>query len=204
VVTVLSEYSRINRVFQASYMTNASSLHLHHCDQCHPHYNLQASSSNNQPSSPRPSSLRTSSRTNESLSHRLGSISISASTGAISPSPPLRIHFRLLLGDYLKLIVNLGFLTTDTISHIIEFPNVFNSRTCQVVLGAGAMRSAGLKNITAKHLALASQRLSIVIALIPHIHKTFRRHLSPKQEVMLGRIRPTQARLPGCTRTRDP
>lgn len=28
----------------------------------------------------------------------------------------------------------------------------FNSRTCQVVLGAGAMRSAGLKNITAKHL----------------------------------------------------
>ena len=31
----------------------------------------------------------------------------------------------------------------------------FNSRTCQVVLGAGAMRSAGLKNITARHLGMA-------------------------------------------------
>jgi vacuolar protein sorting-associated protein 54 len=47
------------------------------------------------------------------------------------------------------------------------------------------MRSAGLKNITAKHLALASQSLSIVIALIPYIRETFRRHLSPKQAVML-------------------
>ena len=91
----------------------------------------------------------------------------------------------LLLVDYLKVIVNLSLLTTDTMSRIIEFLKAFNSRTCQVVLGAGAMRSAGLKNITAKHLALASQSLSIVIALIPYIRETFRRHLSPKQAVML-------------------
>jgi len=91
----------------------------------------------------------------------------------------------LLLGDYLKVIVNLGLLATDTMSRIIEFPKAFNSRTCQVALGAGAMRSAGLKNTTAKHLALASQSLSIVIALIPYICETFRRHLSPKQAVML-------------------
>jgi vacuolar protein sorting-associated protein 54 len=82
-------------------------------------------------------------------------------------------------------IINLSLLTTDTMSRIIEFLKAFNSRTCQVVLGAGAMRSAGLKNITAKHLALASQSLSIVIALIPYIRETFRRHLSPKQAVML-------------------
>ena len=76
-----------------------------------------------------------------------------------------------------------------------------------MVLGAGAMRSAGLKNITAKHLgeymhslpwsnsriydvlllllALASQSLSIMISLIPYIRETFRRHLSQKQAVML-------------------
>ncbi|KPV75617.1 uncharacterized protein RHOBADRAFT_13664 [Rhodotorula graminis WP1] len=70
-------------------------------------------------------------------------------------------------------------------SKIIEFMKVFNSRTCQVVLGAGAMRSAGLKNITAKHLALASQALSIMIALIPYIREAVRRHLNPKQAVML-------------------
>ena len=57
-----------------------------------------------------------------------------------------------LLLEYLKLVVNLPMLNTDTMSRVIEFLKAFNSRTCQVVLGAGAMRSAGLKNITAKHL----------------------------------------------------
>lgn len=113
----------------------------------------------------------------------------------------------LLLVDYLKVIMNLPMLTTDTMSRVIELLKAFNSRTCQVVLGAGAMRSAGLKNITAKHLgeymhghpwrnshiydvllpllALASQSLSIMISLIPYIRETFRRHLSQKQAVML-------------------
>ncbi|TFK92261.1 Vps54-domain-containing protein [Polyporus arcularius HHB13444] len=91
----------------------------------------------------------------------------------------------MLLLDYLKVIVNLPLLTMDTMSRIIELLKSFNSRTCQVVLGAGAMRSAGLKNITAKHLALASQSLAIMISLIPYIRETFRRHLSQKQAVML-------------------
>ena len=59
-----------------------------------------------------------------------------------------------LLLDYLRVVVNLSLLTTDTMSRVIEFLKAFNSRTCQVVLGAGAMRSAGLKNITAKHLGM--------------------------------------------------
>ncbi|KAG9041663.1 hypothetical protein FS837_011927 [Tulasnella sp. UAMH 9824] len=90
-----------------------------------------------------------------------------------------------LLMDYLKVIVNIPLLTTDAMSRIIEYLKAFNSRTCQVVLGAGAMRSAGLKNITAKHLALASQSLSIMIALVPYIRETLRRHLNPKQAVIL-------------------
>jgi len=108
-----------------------------------------------------------------------------------------------LLLDYFKIIMNLSMLTTDTMSRIIEFLKAFNSRTCQVVLGAGAMRSAGLRVITAKHLgildstpqegvstdalttALASQSLSIVIALVPYVRETFRRHLSTHQSVML-------------------
>ncbi|CAL1705267.1 unnamed protein product [Somion occarium] len=91
----------------------------------------------------------------------------------------------LLLVDYLKVIMNLPMLTTDTMSRVIELLKAFNSRTCQVVLGAGAMRSAGLKNITAKHLALASQSLSIMISLIPYVRETFRRHLNQKQAVIL-------------------
>lgn len=58
----------------------------------------------------------------------------------------------VLLLDYLKVIMNLPMLITDVMSRVIEFLKAFNSRTCQVVLGAGAMRSAGLRVITAKHL----------------------------------------------------
>ncbi|KAH9989944.1 Vps54-like protein-domain-containing protein [Russula vinacea] len=153
---------------------------------------LLAPGSDSRPSSPRPSSPRPTSPRPSSPRVR---------TNGVSSPPPTRKYLRieershfavsatqdtlLLLVDYLKVIVNLSLLTTDTMSRIIEFLKAFNSRTCQVVLGAGAMRSAGLKNITAKHLALASQSLSIVIALIPYIRETFRRHLSPKQAVML-------------------
>jgi vacuolar protein sorting-associated protein 54 len=87
--------------------------------------------------------------------------------------------------EYLKIVVNIPLLTTDAMSKIVEFLKQFNSRTCQVVLGAGAMRSAGLKNITAKHLALACQCLSILISLIPYVRELLRRHLNQKQAVML-------------------
>ncbi|KAK0562816.1 hypothetical protein OC861_005128 [Tilletia horrida] len=90
-----------------------------------------------------------------------------------------------LLSEYLRVVINLPLLTMEAMSRVVEFLKQFNSRTCQVVLGAGAMRSAGLKNITAKHLALASQSLSVMITLIPYIREAVRRHLSPKQAVML-------------------
>lgn len=89
-----------------------------------------------------------------------------ASTNGTATSKHIRIEDRTyfavsattevlkLLVDYVKVIVNLSMLTIDTMSRVIEFLKAFNSRTCQVVLGAGAMRSAGLKNITAKHLGI--------------------------------------------------
>lgn len=48
------------------------------------------------------------------------------------------------------------------------------------------MRSAGLKNITAKHLALASQSLGVMIALIPKLKECIARHLSAKQVGLLS------------------
>jgi len=51
-------------------------------------------------------------------------------------------------------------------------------------LGAGATRTAGLKNITTKHLALASQALSFITAMIPYVREFFRRH-SPGAGQML-------------------
>ncbi|KAF3932995.1 hypothetical protein ABW20_dc0104522 [Dactylellina cionopaga] len=67
----------------------------------------------------------------------------------------------------------------DVAGNMLEFLKLFNSRVCQVILGAGATKSAGLKHITTKHLALASQALSIVVAVIPYIREAVRRHLGP-------------------------
>jgi vacuolar protein sorting-associated protein 54 len=59
---------------------------------------------------------------------------------------------------------------------LLDHLKLFNSLSCQLVLGAGATRSsAALRNINTKHLALASQALSFVIALIPYIREFVRR-----------------------------
>ena len=73
------------------------------------------------------------------------------------------------------LIVGIPFLTADITAGLLEYLKLFNSRSCQLVLGAGATRSAGLKNITTKNLALASQACSFLIALMPYIREFVRR-----------------------------
>jgi vacuolar protein sorting-associated protein 54 len=80
------------------------------------------------------------------------------------------------LENFLHLISGIPSMTNDVASSLISYLQLFNSRCTQLILGAGATRSAGLKNITTKHLALASQALSFTATLIPHIREFVRRH----------------------------
>ncbi|OAL28497.1 hypothetical protein AYO20_09445 [Fonsecaea nubica] len=68
-------------------------------------------------------------------------------------------------------------MSNEVAMSLLESLKLFNSRSSQLILGAGATRSAGLKNITTKHLALSSQGLSFIVALIPYVREFFRRHL---------------------------
>lgn len=68
-------------------------------------------------------------------------------------------------------------MSQEVATLLLESLKLFNSRSSQLILGAGATRSAGLKNITTKHLALSSQGLSFIVALIPYVREFFRRHL---------------------------
>ncbi|KAI9777469.1 MAG: Vacuolar protein sorting-associated protein 54 [Geoglossum umbratile] len=77
-------------------------------------------------------------------------------------------------------------MNQEVSSGLLDYLKLFNSRSCQLILGAGATRSAGLKNITTKHLALASQALSFIIALIPYIREFVRRHYSPSAPAVSG------------------
>ncbi|KAL1850293.1 hypothetical protein Plec18170_006988 [Paecilomyces lecythidis] len=78
--------------------------------------------------------------------------------------------------EFEHLLSNIPSMAQEIGSNLLECLKLFNSRSSQLILGAGATRSAGLKNITTKHLALSSQALSFIVALIPYIREFVRRH----------------------------
>ncbi|XP_060221177.1 vacuolar protein sorting-associated protein 54 isoform X2 [Meriones unguiculatus] len=73
-------------------------------------------------------------------------------------------------------------LTSIELLMILEY---FNSRSCQLVLGAGALQVVGLKTITTKNLALSSRCLQLIVHYIPVIRAHFEARLPPKQWSML-------------------
>lgn len=81
------------------------------------------------------------------------------------------------ISHFLTLITCLPSTIPTAVPALCEILRTFNSRSCQLILGAGATRSAGLKNITTKHLALASQGCSFVVALVPYLREGVRRHI---------------------------
>ncbi|KAF6219028.1 hypothetical protein HO133_005572 [Letharia lupina] len=80
------------------------------------------------------------------------------------------------IGQFEQLMTGIPSMTQELTPSLLEYLKLFNSRSSQLILGAGATRSAGLKNITTKHLALASQALSFVTALTPYVREFVRRH----------------------------
>ncbi|OJD16000.1 hypothetical protein AJ78_03792 [Emergomyces pasteurianus Ep9510] len=80
------------------------------------------------------------------------------------------------IDEFQHLMTGIPSMVQDIALNFLECLKLFNSRSSQLILGAGATRSAGLKNITTKHLALASQALSFITALIPYVREFLRRH----------------------------
>lgn len=80
------------------------------------------------------------------------------------------------MSNFLHLVVGIPSITSDVAKTLIKYLQFFDSRCKQLILGAGATRSAGLKNITTRHLASSSQALSFVANLIPYIREFVRRH----------------------------
>ncbi|CAL5410861.1 unnamed protein product [Camellia sinensis] len=72
-----------------------------------------------------------------------------------------------MLSEYIDMSNYLPVLSSEVVHRVVEILKFFNTRTCQLVLGAGAMQVSGLKSITSKHLALASQVVSFTYAIIP-------------------------------------
>ncbi|PSC74274.1 vacuolar sorting-associated chloroplastic [Micractinium conductrix] len=89
------------------------------------------------------------------------------------------------LRDYLAFRDVVPAFGAEVAQRVLELLKVFNSRTCQLVLGAGAMQVSGLKSITAKHLALSCQCLGAFMALHPSLVALFTQGLMPPRRDML-------------------
>ncbi|XP_078464612.1 vacuolar protein sorting-associated protein 54 isoform X1 [Lampetra planeri] len=87
--------------------------------------------------------------------------------------------------EYCQCVEDIPSVTTDMLPRLTDLLKHFNSRSCQLVLGAGALQVVGLKTITTKNLALASRCLQLILQYIPLIRAHFEARLQPKQYNML-------------------
>ncbi|XP_073698637.1 vacuolar protein sorting-associated protein 54-like [Garra rufa] len=91
---------------------------------------------------------------------------------------------RMIL-EYCQCVNDIPSITTDILTRLADLLKHFNSRSCQLVLGAGALQVVGLKTITTRNLALASRCLQLVVHYIPVIRAHFETRLQPKQYSIL-------------------
>lgn len=92
------------------------------------------------------------------------------------------------MSHFLHLMSGIPSMSSDVSSSLVAYLQLFNSRCTQLILGAGATKSAGLKNITTRHLALASQALAFISTLIPHVREFVRRHAGSGPNVNHGNV----------------
>ncbi|QSL64951.1 hypothetical protein MERGE_002255 [Pneumocystis wakefieldiae] len=82
----------------------------------------------------------------------------------------------LIFQSYAKLFILIPSMAYDISINLLELLELYNFKVSQLILGAGALKTLGFKTITARHLALASHSLSLIMHLISHILKFMKRH----------------------------
>eukprot|EP01122_Echinamoeba_exundans_P015605 TRINITY_DN7487_c0_g1_i1.p1 TRINITY_DN7487_c0_g1~~TRINITY_DN7487_c0_g1_i1.p1 ORF type:complete len:947 (-),score=198.23 TRINITY_DN7487_c0_g1_i1:92-2932(-) len=98
------------------------------------------------------------------------------------------LMFGKILHDYLICVDTLPVLNQDMITRLTEILQLFNRRTAELVLLREATKTANVKTVTASHLAIASQCLSLLISLIPNLGERLRKYLKPEQFARLDEL----------------
>jgi len=93
--------------------------------------------------------------------------------GEVFVVPDASHEFTLMLSDYCELCSLLPSISVELGLKTAELMKFFNSRICQLIIGAGAISVSGLKTITIRNLALAQRAVQLVIKIIPYIRKHF-------------------------------
>uniref|UniRef100_A0A8R1DJ79 Vacuolar protein sorting-associated protein 54 n=1 Tax=Caenorhabditis japonica TaxID=281687 RepID=A0A8R1DJ79_CAEJA len=90
-----------------------------------------------------------------------------------------------VLADYCEAIAEMPLFAQDWNSRVVELLKVFNSRCCQLILGAGALQIVGLKTISVRNLALAGRSLELVCRFIPFVRDEMDRILPDDRKTLL-------------------
>ena len=75
---------------------------------------------------------------------------------------------------------------TDVAHRVIELFRLFNGKMCQLVLGAGAMHTAGLKSISVKHLAISCEQIDLLFLLLSVLRDFFSERVSCRKQLLLN------------------
>lgn len=87
-----------------------------------------------------------------------------------------------IISEYCECSRDVPIVGIDMSRNLVELLKFYNSRTCQLILGAGALQLVGLKTITTKHLALASRSLQLMVHFIPIIKTQFEILINDKEK----------------------
>ncbi len=90
-----------------------------------------------------------------------------------------------MLGYYTEIADTIPEVAPEVITATVDLLRKYNVKSSHAVLGAGAIHSAGLKRITAKHLALSAQTLGALLALLPSIRASMVMRIPASQHVLL-------------------
>lgn len=90
-----------------------------------------------------------------------------------------------MISEYMDISNALSAFASDVVHRVVDILKLFNTRSCQLVLGAGAMQVSGLKSITAKHLALASQTIGFFYAIIPDVRRLLVLNIPEAHKILL-------------------
>uniref|UniRef100_A0A914Y3D8 Vacuolar protein sorting-associated protein 54 n=1 Tax=Panagrolaimus superbus TaxID=310955 RepID=A0A914Y3D8_9BILA len=94
------------------------------------------------------------------------------------------ILFRMI-AQYSDLVEMFPDCASEILLHVIEVCKSFNSRTCQLILGAGALQFVGLKTISVKNLALAARCLQFILKFIQALKDEFKEILPSEKHHLL-------------------
>lgn len=88
--------------------------------------------------------------------------------------PRMIVDMVQVSADYVKLSAVFPSKASTIMLNLLTFVKVLNSRISQAILNAGATRTAGLKHITTKHLALCIQTIDFLLAYLKIIRDIFK------------------------------